>query len=206
MTKLNPILALLCLASTSALAADVPFPTFKAQQLDEKVAIGYGVLLIDINADHKPDIVVADSKRASSGLNPAWKMHAPRRPNDPGQRGHRAHRHATQRQDRPRPCRGLEGLRHQGHKYFPMARALCRRTAPWTLHPIPLDEVALHRVHVVTSTAGHASSFARSWAEAHPEGQLVRIHAQAARVCDPRGPDEGPLEAVRHHRCPPRHA
>src|SRR5690349_6932535 len=51
------------------------FPEFRAQQLDEKLTVGYGVLLVDLNGDKKPDIVVADSHRIIWFENPTWKMH-----------------------------------------------------------------------------------------------------------------------------------
>src|SRR5215472_3401960 len=59
--------------SNPVIAAD--FPKFRAQQLDEKLTVGYGVLLVDINGDKKPDIVVADSRRVIWFENPTWKMH-----------------------------------------------------------------------------------------------------------------------------------
>ena len=63
------ILAVLSLRTMSC-AGDMPFPRFRAQQLDEKLTVGYGVLLIDLNGDGKPDIVVADSKRVIWFENP----------------------------------------------------------------------------------------------------------------------------------------
>jgi hypothetical protein len=44
------------------------------QELPEKLTVGYAVLLVDVNADAKPDIVVVDSKRVIWFENPSWKM------------------------------------------------------------------------------------------------------------------------------------
>lgn len=49
-------------------------PTFKPQEIDAGLKIGYGVILVDINADGKPDIVVADKERMVWYENPTWKM------------------------------------------------------------------------------------------------------------------------------------
>src|SRR5258708_37451858 len=73
MRKLTPSVAAVFLACTNLIAGT--FPTFKPQQRDEKVTIGYGVLLLDLNADRKADIIVADSKRVIWSENPTWKMH-----------------------------------------------------------------------------------------------------------------------------------
>jgi hypothetical protein len=62
--------AILVLAGVAS--ADVP--TFKPEQIDASLKIGYAVLLVDINADQKPDIVVCDKDRVIWFENPTWKL------------------------------------------------------------------------------------------------------------------------------------
>jgi len=50
------------------------FPGFRSQELDAKFDVGYAVILVDLNADGKKDIVVVDSKRVVWFENPTWKM------------------------------------------------------------------------------------------------------------------------------------
>ena len=52
-----------------------PFPGFRMQELDEKLSVGYAVLLADVNGDGKKDIVVVDTKRVLWFENPTWKKH-----------------------------------------------------------------------------------------------------------------------------------
>jgi hypothetical protein len=54
--------------------ASAEVPTFKAEQIDASLKIGYGVLLVDISADQKPDIVVCDKDRVIWFENPTWKL------------------------------------------------------------------------------------------------------------------------------------
>ncbi|HZZ78055.1 MAG TPA: VCBS repeat-containing protein [Gemmataceae bacterium] len=72
-----PALFLLALASwnTSAGEAPPPFVSFRMQELDEKLDIGYAVKCVDVNGDGKKDIVVVDSKRVIWLENPTWKVH-----------------------------------------------------------------------------------------------------------------------------------
>jgi hypothetical protein len=48
-------------------------PSFRTQELDTKLSIGYAVLLADLNGDGKPDIVVVDTTRVVWYENPTWK-------------------------------------------------------------------------------------------------------------------------------------
>jgi FG-GAP-like repeat/EF hand len=52
-----------------------PFVSFRMQELDEKVEVGYAVLCVDVNGDGKKDIVVVDTKRVIWFENPTWKVH-----------------------------------------------------------------------------------------------------------------------------------
>lgn len=58
-------------------AADPPkdgFPNFKTQEIASDLKIGYAVLIADLNADKKPDVVVVDKHRVVWYENPSWKM------------------------------------------------------------------------------------------------------------------------------------
>jgi hypothetical protein len=50
------------------------FPAFEMKEIDKSLGVGYAVLLVDLNADGKKDIVVVDTKRVVWYENPAWKM------------------------------------------------------------------------------------------------------------------------------------
>src|SRR5438105_12507635 len=54
---------------------DGAFPKFRMQELDEKLKVGYAVLLADVNGDGKKDIVVVDTNRVLWFENPTWKKH-----------------------------------------------------------------------------------------------------------------------------------
>lgn len=62
--------------ASAAGAADDPaaFPKFRMQEIDKSLTVGYGVILVDVNADGKKDVVVADSARVVWWENPSWKM------------------------------------------------------------------------------------------------------------------------------------
>ena len=49
------------------------FPTFKVQEIDSGLKIGYAVIIEDINGDKKPDIVVVDQHKVVWYENPTWK-------------------------------------------------------------------------------------------------------------------------------------
>jgi len=68
--KLTPLLALCPLL---ALAAP-PEPKFRLQEID-KVSIGYGLAIADVNGDGKPDILLADQHTVQWYQNPTWKKH-----------------------------------------------------------------------------------------------------------------------------------
>jgi Aldos-2-ulose dehydratase, beta-propeller domain/FG-GAP-like repeat len=61
---------------TPVLAADeVAFPRFQVQEIATDLKVGYAVLVADINADGKPDLVVVDTQRVVWYENPSWKVH-----------------------------------------------------------------------------------------------------------------------------------
>jgi hypothetical protein len=49
------------------------FPGFRMQEVETKLGVGYAVLLVDVNGDGKPDIVVVDQTRVVWYENPTWK-------------------------------------------------------------------------------------------------------------------------------------
>jgi len=51
------------------------FPTFRGQEIDRSLKIGYAVTLADVNGDGKPDVVVCDKDRVIYFSNPDWKLH-----------------------------------------------------------------------------------------------------------------------------------
>ncbi len=70
--------ALAALFALPAVAAD--FPTFKAQEIDTGLKIGYAVIVVDIDGDKKPDIVVVDQHKVVWYKNPGkqngeWKKY-----------------------------------------------------------------------------------------------------------------------------------
>jgi hypothetical protein len=67
--KLLPVLMLL---STGVFAQSKP-PVFEAQTIDDKVSIGYGLAIGDVDGDKKPDILLADKKQFVWYRNGDWK-------------------------------------------------------------------------------------------------------------------------------------
>src|SRR3954467_14828392 len=55
-------------------AAAAAIPTFKVDEVDKSLTIGYAVSLVDLNGDGKLDIVVVDKARVIWFENPTWKM------------------------------------------------------------------------------------------------------------------------------------
>ena len=78
-------LAVALLASSAGFAADPPpklidapkppagFPTFKIQEVDTGLKIGYAVIAVDIDGDKKLDIVVVDQHKVVWYQNPTWR-------------------------------------------------------------------------------------------------------------------------------------
>lgn len=54
---------------------EVPPAAFRAQTLDDKLGIGYGLSIADIDGDGKQDIVLVDAKETVWYRNPDWTKH-----------------------------------------------------------------------------------------------------------------------------------
>ena len=67
-----PYLLYPLLSSTALLAKT---PEFKMQTIDDKVGVGYGVQLADMNADKKTDVILVDKDMVAWYENPTWKKH-----------------------------------------------------------------------------------------------------------------------------------
>lgn len=48
---------------------------FKDQTIDEKIGIGYGLAIADVNGDKKPDILLVDKAEVAWYENPGWEKH-----------------------------------------------------------------------------------------------------------------------------------
>src|ERR1019366_9368714 len=68
-----------CIARGGANAGEpkqpAPFVSFRMQEIDKSLGVGYAVVLVDVNGDGKKDIVVVDTTRVIWFENPSWKLH-----------------------------------------------------------------------------------------------------------------------------------
>lgn len=55
--------------------AQSPTPSFRAQDVDTKIEIGYGLAIADVQGDGKPDILLADKKQFVWYEAPSWTKH-----------------------------------------------------------------------------------------------------------------------------------
>ncbi len=68
-------LALVRAGAPAGGASAAAFPSFRMQELETGLGVGYAVLLVDVNGDGKKDIVVVDTTRVLWFENPSWKKH-----------------------------------------------------------------------------------------------------------------------------------
>ncbi|MES2659268.1 MAG: VCBS repeat-containing protein [Verrucomicrobiota bacterium] len=64
---------LLFLTLPAAALPEPPPAKFRAETLDAKLGIGYGVAIADVDGDKKPDILLADAKETFWYQNPGWQ-------------------------------------------------------------------------------------------------------------------------------------
>jgi hypothetical protein len=70
-----PWIALIVVSATPVAFGQSPaFPSFKHEEIDKSLTVGYAVSLADVNNDGRPDIIVCDSRRVIWFENPSWKM------------------------------------------------------------------------------------------------------------------------------------
>lgn len=55
--------------------ADPPAPSFRHQDVDTNIAIGYGLAISDVDGDGRPDILLADKRSVQWYRNPDWTKH-----------------------------------------------------------------------------------------------------------------------------------
>ena len=53
---------ILSLLGGAALGEAVDLPKFRHVTIDDKVRIGYGIAIADMNADKKPDVILCDAR------------------------------------------------------------------------------------------------------------------------------------------------
>jgi hypothetical protein len=59
--------------ATTLFAAEPPEPKFRTVEIDNKIQIGYGLAIADVDGDGKPDILLADKKQFVWYKNPTWE-------------------------------------------------------------------------------------------------------------------------------------
>jgi len=59
----------------AALGQAADLPKFRHVTIDDKVKIGYGTAIADMNGDKKPDIILCDARNIAWYENPSWKKH-----------------------------------------------------------------------------------------------------------------------------------
>jgi len=170
------------------------FPTFKVQEIDSGLKIGYAVIIEDINGDKKPDIVVVDQHKVVWYENPTWKK--------------RVILDGKTKPDNVCVCAldidgdgDLELVIGAGWKPFdtknPGTLQWLKRgkslDEEWTLHAIPCDEPMVHRVRVadingdgkldivMAPLMGRDASKEKNWMDGRP----VRVMAYQIPVTDP---------------------
>ncbi|HMJ88334.1 MAG TPA: VCBS repeat-containing protein [Candidatus Acidoferrum sp.] len=70
---MKTIASILLLTTCVAFPAGVPEPKFRAATIDDKIQIGYGIAVADVDGDGKPDVVLADKNQFVWYRNPGWE-------------------------------------------------------------------------------------------------------------------------------------
>jgi hypothetical protein len=75
LVTLSPCLLVVVVAFAVGMAADAAEIKLRAEQLPERLEVGYAVSVVDMNRDGRTDIVVVDTNRVIWFENPSWKVH-----------------------------------------------------------------------------------------------------------------------------------
>jgi hypothetical protein len=76
MPRLAIVVAVLCLLAASAPGRPAAgYPTFRTQEIEANLGIGYAVAIADVNGDRKPDVVAVNEKQVAWYENPSWAKH-----------------------------------------------------------------------------------------------------------------------------------
>ena len=62
----------LCVLAAPSTSQTAALPSFRMQEIETKLGVGYAVLLVDVDHDGKNDIVVVDTVRVVWYANPDW--------------------------------------------------------------------------------------------------------------------------------------
>ncbi|MEC9091946.1 MAG: FG-GAP and VCBS repeat-containing protein [Planctomycetota bacterium] len=74
MPNLMTLLTVMALLATPVLPDDLPKFEWRSREID-KISVGYGLQMADVNGDGKTDIVLADQKTIQWYQNPSWTKH-----------------------------------------------------------------------------------------------------------------------------------
>jgi hypothetical protein len=69
---IRPLCIILTVLTSHSFAAP---PAFRPQTIDDKIQIGYGLAIADVQGDGKPDILLADKTQIVWYQNPTWEKH-----------------------------------------------------------------------------------------------------------------------------------
>lgn len=72
---MKPILFLSLIAASAHALPEAPQAKFKPQTIDDKVGIGYGLAVADVDGDGKQDVLLVDAAETVWYSNPQWEKH-----------------------------------------------------------------------------------------------------------------------------------
>ena len=179
--------ASLCALTGTLLAIPIfaapPAPVFKAQTIDAKVGIGYGVAVGDINGDGKPDVVLVDKGQVAWYANPTWTKHII----------------AEKLTELDHVCLAVQDLDGDGKAEIAVGAGWnpgdtvksganfflvppIDRTQPWTPITLP-NEPTVHRMHWIRTPGGRYDlAIAPLHGRGNKQGEGEGVRIQALRV------------------------